>query len=56
MYSRDKLFQRSLECYFGIYFRIHKYQNNTRVRTEPVRHLSTYIILYFFTLTTILLN
>ena len=43
MYSRDKLFLRSLECYFGIYY---KHQNDPRVSAETVRHSSTYIILY----------
>ena len=33
MYSRDEMFLRSLECYFG-------------ANTEIVRHSSTYIILY----------
>ena len=39
MHSRDELFLRSLECYFGVY------QNNPLVSAETVRHSSTYIIL-----------
>ena len=42
MYSSDELFKRSRESYFGV----DKYQNNTRVSAETVRHESTYIILF----------
>ena len=44
MHSSDELFQRSWECYFGVY--LYKYQINTRVSAETVRHESTYIILF----------
>ena len=42
MYSSDELFQRSREGHFGVY----KYQNNTRVSAETVRHESTYSFLF----------
>ena len=42
MYSSDEVLQRSREDHFGV----NKYQNNTRVRAETVRHESTYIILF----------
>ena len=38
-----QLFQRSREGYFGV---LNKYQNNTGVSAETVRHESTYIILF----------
>ena len=41
MYSRDELFQRSQEGYFGV-----KHQNNSPVSAETVRHKSIYIILF----------
>ena len=45
MHLRDGLFQRSWEGYFGVYFQ-NKYQNNTPVSAERVRHKSTYIMLF----------
>ena len=44
MYSRDELFLRSPECYFGV----NKHQNSSLVKAETVRHSSTYIILSVF--------
>ena len=50
MFRSDELFQRSLECYFGVYFpelrsnEGNKHQNNTRVSVAAVRHERTYII------------
>ena len=50
IYSRDELFQRSLECHFLCLSpelrsnKGNKHQNNTRVSVETVRHESTYII------------
>ena len=50
MYTRDELFQRKREGYFGVFFRElrsnegNKHQNNTTACAETVRHESTYII------------
>ena len=52
MYSSDESFQRSREGYFWCLFpelrsnEGNKYQNNTPVSAETVRHESTYIILF----------
>ena len=53
MYSSDELFQRSRECYFGVYLfpelrsnEGNKHQNNIWVSAETVRYESTYIILF----------
>ena len=51
MHSRDELFLRSLECYFGVYSprnTENKHQNDPLVSAETVRHSSTNIILYMF--------
>ena len=44
MHSRDELFQRSREVYFGVY---NKHQNKPLVSAETVRHESAYVVLYF---------
>ena len=49
MYSNDEPIQRSREGYFGVYFpscedQGNKYQNNTRLIAETVRHEGTCII------------
>ena len=54
MYSRDELFLRSLECYFGVYFprcfatREINIKNDILVSAETVRHASKYIVLCLF--------
>ena len=50
MYSGDELVHWPRKGYSGVYFpsceRRNKHQNNPLVSVEPVRHSSTYIILY----------
>ena len=43
MYSSDKLFQRSREGYYFVYYNKHK--NNTRVSAEAVPYESTHLFL-----------
>ena len=51
MYLSDELFLRSRGLFWCLFLELrsnegNKYQNNTRVGTETVRHESTYIILF----------